>query len=536
MRRRRFLTDDPPVERHESPVTAKDAPPPTHAWTTEQQAICQWFAQSPGHLVVRARAGSGKTSTILEAIRHASEPDILLAAFNKRIATVLQTRVADLPHVQAMTLHALGFQAVRRVWKHVSVDADRAKQLTDAVCPVTVRDSTRWLITRLHTRAREVFPLVTKSEDLIPLALLADCAPDPRDEQEPSVDFVCDYAFRAMEQALIPALTVDFADMIYLPVRLGLVTPLYDLVVVDEAQDMNAAQLIIAQALLKPGGRFVLVGDDRQAIYGFRGADSDSLDRLKGVLGAQELTLTTTFRCGMTIVREAQRLVPDIKAWGRAANGTVASLTVDEMYDIVQPGDFILSRLNAPLVSVTMSLLRVGRRARIEGRDIGQTLAALVRRLSKFGRITAIRPWLLEVDAWENREVARAIAKHVLSKADLVADQAATLRVLAERATFVSDVQDRIAHLFNDQISADDYIICSSVHKAKGLEANRVFALRETFNLPVVCAFCGHRHYAKCPRCGCEDYTPLPSAAQEERNISYVAITRAKQSLYWVSA
>jgi len=90
--------------------------------------------------------------------------------------------------------------------------------------------------------------------------------------------------------------------------------PTYDLVVVDEAQDMTASQLQLAIQSCRKGGRIAIVGDDRQAIYSFRGADSKSLDRLKGILKAKELGLTTTYRCPKRVVEIASRYVPDFRA------------------------------------------------------------------------------------------------------------------------------------------------------------------------------------------------------------------------------
>jgi len=80
-------------------------------------------------------------------------------------------------------------------------------------------------------------------------------------------------ASKAVELAKQKSPLIDFADMIFLPVALKLIRPWFDMVVVDEAQDMTSAQLEIAVGACKRGGRVVIVGDDRQAIYGFRGAD-----------------------------------------------------------------------------------------------------------------------------------------------------------------------------------------------------------------------------------------------------------------------
>jgi len=64
-------------------------------WSAQQEAIFGWFGSAGGNLVVRARAGTGKTTTILEGIGRAPEGKILLCAFNKRIAEELQTKVRN---------------------------------------------------------------------------------------------------------------------------------------------------------------------------------------------------------------------------------------------------------------------------------------------------------------------------------------------------------------------------------------------------------------------------------------------------------
>jgi superfamily I DNA/RNA helicase len=84
------------------------------------------------------------------------------------------------------------------------------------------------------------------------------------------------------------------------------------------------------------------------------------------------------------------------------------------------------------------------------------------------------------------------------------------LSELAQNAISVSDFSARIEALFSDTLGTKDVIMCSSVHRAKGLEADRVFVLRDTLY----------------PR----------GVTREEENIEYVAITRAKNELVWVAA
>ena len=97
------------------------AAPSDCVWSAQQNAIFRWFKEGEGNLVVEARAGTGKTTTIIEAVKSAPEKTILLAAFNKRIKEELESRITSSPHIEAKTLHAIGFMLVREYWPGVRV-------------------------------------------------------------------------------------------------------------------------------------------------------------------------------------------------------------------------------------------------------------------------------------------------------------------------------------------------------------------------------------------------------------------------------
>lgn len=484
-------------------------------WSAQQEDIFKEFETGKNNVVVRARAGTGKTTTIIEGVNRAPEGKILLAAFNKRIADELKLRLKN-PAAEAKTLHAIGFGCVVRFWEKLSVCSrnERADALAEKVCGVKVPDSIKKLVSKLHTKGREIRPHAREASELLELAYTFDCEPDEQWEgSQFTVEFVCQKAVEAMELAATvkPVDTgIDFADMIYLPVRNGWLQKRYDLVVVDEAQDMTVAQLEIAQGVCR--GRVVVVGDDRQAIYSFRGADSNSLDRLKRELNAKEFGLNITYRCGRVITEAAARLVPDFQAGPSNPEGCIETLHIEKLKDSVALGDFVLSRLNAPLVELAMSLLRNGKRARIAGRDIGAGLRALIRKLAKGPAAHSIPAFLTKLSAWEKKEVTRWTAADRPDRVDSVRDRAAMLTDLAANARSVRDVEDRIEALFTDDgLGQAGVITCSSVHRAKGLEAERVFVLMDTLY-------------------------PRNNYDIEEQNIEYVAITRAKQTLVLVSS
>lgn len=508
-------------------------------WSEQQESIFTFFTSTEDHLVVRARAGTGKTTTIVEAVLRwlavNSGKTVVVCAFNTRIAEELRRKFGtvfgvtltgkDLERailargVEVKTLHAVGFACCRMYRDNLKIEdvkkvaVARKDALAQRVCGRTAPDTIVRLVAKLHTLGRETKPHAMQVGDLTPTAILHDCEPD---EQFARMGYGLDYVERKALEAMELAAdvqsgdTIDFSDMIFLPCRNGWLSKQWNLGVVDEAQDMTEAQLEIA---LGCSGRMVIVGDNCQAIYGFRGADSDSLDRLKAELGASELGLTTTYRCGRAIVALAQTWVPDFAAGAANPEGSITELNTKKLTAAAGPGDFILSRTNAPLVATAMSLLRAGKRTRVAGREIGKGLVAILRKL----KARSVPELLARIETWAAREIHRQEVKltgtvngkraAVQSKIEMIQDQADMLSSLADGARNVDEVIDRAEALFaDDGLGAAGVITCSSVHRAKGLEADRVFVLRDT----------------------------LRETTQEERNICYVAVTRAKQSLVWV--
>lgn len=492
----------------------------SRTWSAQQDAIFGFVLHALGHLVVIARAGCGKTTTIVEAVIRwlAVNPGrrVTVCAFNKKIEQELVTRFVGRP-VTVKTLHAIGLACVKRYWPTVRINdpkkdpVSRKDDLTQRVCGNRVPDTIKRLVSKLHTMAREIHPHAVRGSELLDLALDKECVPDDEWASEGyDIDYVCARAVEAMKLAEEKPIKtgIDFADMIFLPVRMRWLHATEDLVVVDEAQDMTNAKLEIARGICK--GRMILVGDDRQAIYEFLGATADGLFRMAEALQATRLNLTVTYRCGTSIVARATELVPDFEAGPNNPEGSVSALSVGQLADTAELGDFILSRVNAPLVATAMTLLRAGKRARVAGKDIGDDLLKLVKRIGRSAR--SVPEFLGALSGWTTQQVNRAKAagrspeatEHMIGS---ILDQADMLRNLADDARSVGEIGERIEALFTDNgLGAAGVITLSSVHKAKGLEADRVFILADT----------------------------LREHTTEEMNIQYVAITRAKRTLVMV--
>jgi superfamily I DNA/RNA helicase len=486
-------------------------------WSEQQQAIFNWFAEGRGNLVVRARAGTGKTTTIVEGVRHAHvghgvRGKSLVAAFNKKIAEELTGRIND-PAVEVKTLHGLGFGLVRRQWQGVRLDEEKGQRVAEKACGEQAPAPFVTLCKRLVAVAKGAAPFATEDQ-LLDLALDFDLVPDDHWQKAGwTVRGLAEAAHRALELATKNDGAIDFDDMVYLPVRLRWSVELYDLVVIDEAQDMNASQIALALGAVRRRGRVCVVGDDRQAIYGFRGADSGSLDRLKTELRAAELGLTITYRCPRLVVEHAARIVPDYTAAPNAPEGIVRNLDARQLYDDAKEGDFVLSRKNAELVKACLGFLRRGVRAKIEGRDVGKSLAAVLKRARNPATIPDFLRWLAQWQTTETDRLYATATPAALRRVATIEDQAECLRALAEGLTTPRELEARVASMFEDTAGkgGSNFVLCSSVHRAKGLERPRVYVLTATL------------------------YPGKGSRANvEEQNIEYVAVTRAQEELVLV--
>jgi hypothetical protein len=281
-------------------------------------------------------------------------------------------------------------------------------------------------------------------------------------------------------------------------------------VLVHNCQDLNPCQHELVMRLA-PQARVVVVGDDRQAIYGWRGADHQSLDTLRDRLAVgmtvAEKRLTVTRRCPQAVVRLAQAIVPDLDHLRDAPEGSVGAVPDDRWMEEARPGDMVLCRTNGPLVSACFQLLRDNRRAFVRGRDIGKGLLALIARLRK----REVRDLVVAASSHLAREVERANAlPNPGPVIQAVQDKVSCLLAMCEGADTVDEVRHRVCTLFSD-LSEDNAVLLSSVHRAKGLERDHVIILRPEL-LP-------------------GPWAKRPADQLQELNLAYVAATRARERL-----
>lgn len=465
-------------------------------------------------LVVLARAGTGKTTTMVEAVirfcRANPRAKVLTCAFNKRNATELDAKLRDAgldwKSASARTLNSVGLATVKKEFgKGVQVDGRKGKRIAKAVAEdfaKSVEDPNE-IPSGLHAKVAKLATMakITLTDPRVEAAMVMLCNRYCIADGQWEVATLVRLAGEAMERAKAERGVVDFDDQLWFPHVFRIQPWKHDLVIVDEAQDMNASQLELARKSVKRGGRLVAVGDDRQAIYGWRGADSDFLTRMVEELGAITLPLPRTYRCGHAIVAEARAIVPDYEAAPTNAAGSVRSIkSKDRIVDEVRPGDFVISRANAPLLPLCLELLKRRVPATIQGRDIMGQLMGIVER-SECETTDCLLAYLDEYEADERAKLLKADADDDVLEA--LSDRVACLRVLAPEHVLCSDLLAHLDRVFTDRDDASK-VTLSSAHRSKGLERDRVFLIAETFR----------------------------SGGQED-NIRYVAITRAKTELIY---
>ena len=168
---------------------------------------------------------------------------------------------------------------------------------------------------------------------------------------------------------------------------------------------------------------------------------------------------------------------------------------------------------DTPEVEACMALIRQGKAATVRGRDIGKGLINLTAKIAKRRNlkgktmVESLQSYRIEMDARMSHPKQEKQRQSMLDKID-------TLIVLIEEANDWAKLRTKIESIFSESEGGKNVILCSTVHKAKGLEATNVFIVRP-------------------------ELMPFPYATREweqeqEMHLKYVAITRARINLNWV--
>ena len=367
-----------------------------------QKRILDFIKNENGNLLVDAKAGSGKTSTLVliadEIIKQNKK--CLFLAFNKSIVEELKTKIIS-DNCQIKTLHSLGLSFLRsflykKHGENYVIDIDQhdemIKQEVEKLFEVYCRQDFNIANAEMGSDDRDdlYYNLLREVASMVNYSRLYNCnyhEPEQLYDLAPKLCWYLkdyeDYGMKRFPEIVekvidgikesfenpvkdetdIPHYRVTYTDMIYFPCLYKMRPPFslrtfLDYVLIDETQDLSVLQQMFVKLFVGYNTRMIAVGDEKQAIYGFAGADTKSIKNLKKNFDLTELPLNICYRCPKNVIKLAQDIVPSID-WNhkREDDGIVEFIDDSNLKDKLQAGDVILARRNNDLVRLYKKLV-----------------------------------------------------------------------------------------------------------------------------------------------------------------------------------
>jgi superfamily I DNA/RNA helicase len=512
-----------------------------------QKDIFKFILEDNKNGLISAVAGSGKTTTLIKALEIIPEgKSVLFMAFNKSISDEISKRVPKNKFIDVKTVHSYGNSLLssyieteiepdkyRLVYKNVinflsGKDLDSIKKYNfdqehisyiefirnftngKDLYDTNFRNNVNKLVnlSRLHFIDFDTFSI-----GISELKMIAN------QNSIESNDYECEVSWYISKLGMYDNKIIDYTDMVFLPNLFKFDVPKYDFVFIDECQDLNTCQrLLMLQAMKPETGRFIAVGDPKQSIYAFAGADSESYKKLRQLPNTKELPLSVTYRCGKEIINQVKHINPLIKPYTKNGVGEVIE---SFSYLDIEDGDMVLCRNTFPIVSLCINLLCKGRKAYIIGSDIGLSLKNMIKNCEKRTEKFSMENVISRLNHEVEKMIEKIKVKNGISTRE--ASEETTIMLFREKIQIIQalseDIEDPLVVMGKiDKIFSDNNqqgVCLSNIHKSKGLESNRVFIL--------------HRELMPSRR------ATLPWEIEQENNLIYVAYTRAKKTLGFIT-
>lgn len=488
-----------------------------------QKIIFEFITKGSGNAVINAKAGSGKTTTLVEAMKLLPVKEkALFVAFNKAIANELETRVKDLKNVSVKTYHSLGYAIFRENYGNRS-------EIQEYKYTAYINRNIMNLSPNCESLGRKNFKLYKQNLKQLVDFVRYNLAQSPEEVAELCVKYGIEIVFDECE--VVPKIldwgksnieSIDYTDMVWICVENQLETRKikFDYIFIDEAQDSSIMQQALIKKCFKRGTRFVAIGDEYQCINSFAGADSEAFNKFKKEANTTLLKLPISYRCPIKVieyVREATGVDMEI-----APNAIEGDIKYDVSPYAPTSGDMVLCRNTAHLVKLYMKYVKINKKAYLKGRSIAESFKTYIENTDKerlsvdmiedgvfprlYERLFDTIVMMMERDGLDFED---AINTRVIM--DMI-DTIKALESLAEGIVWTKDLLKKIDVIFTDD--EEDGVCLSTIHKAKGLEADNVFIL-------------------------CDSLMPSKFATKKweiesEQNLIYVALTRPKKCLHYI--
>lgn len=468
--------------------------------TDEQKPFYDFIINNPNkHVRMDSTAGSGKSFINMIAAKglkntYPADSNIY-GCFNKPIQLefVPKAYVDDYKVCEVSTLNSLGNRMVSKLARSMGLipmlRTNKTWMIVDGIIPDELGDKRNMVVGEIkkYIDYCKCFMMEGTNEDIEYLSDRFDL-----DIQEGYPHWIRRGLEMSMDYRDGNKFLYDFNDQIWLPVIHGMKFEKIDNFLIDEAQDLNISQHHFIREYVEAGARVIIVGDYKQAIYGWRGADINSMSNLAELIGgAQEFTMETTFRNPISHVEYINKRLPDYphKARPNAIQGEILDMNKDEIVADARPNSLMISLTNAPLVGYAFRLMKAGKPAYIVGRDFGASIIEFIESLDAKSIPDLIRKTedkiqmdinkIKEVAAKRGREPNADTLISLEDKHDAIVEIVSGVKKENKRAN-VGHVIDRIKSLFaetTDGGKPKDAIVLSTIHRGKGLESDDVYIL-----------------------------------------------------------
>lgn len=540
--------------------------------STYQQDILDFFLNNPqSNMLVNALAGSGKSTTACMLSEHSKTSDLYIA-FNASVVEEFKKKIKN-PKTKVMTMHSLAYSIMLYNVEQESKDSgekpkgfgsQRSKRTVnlDNFKPHKILDEE---ITKHYGRYIEFAKRGFLKDNYVNLynlcrLTLTDMSSN-KDVSRLIDDHVLflyygDEGYSAPDISEITSTlkildtksrqqfetqgVIDFTDMLWITFNKlkydNWEVPywaLYTNIYCDEVQDFSNIQLNFLKFIKRAKGRYVFIGDFHQAIYNFAGANAQAFNQIPKMFAPVEtFDLPICYRCAKSHLSRVNREygIP-ILPRDDAPMGFVKTIDKNKISEYAKAGDMVISRKNKWIAEVVLDLARNGTPIFIEDKEM---VGAIKRQIlsSKCTSVGTLEKFLQKVINNYNKKLFEIVSKkvqeggHEEERLEAVAetnskiDNTSFLLEILEgylenhsSSDSVSKFSDFVDKLLNTTPSPDCVRLCS-IHKAKGLEATNVFVLNEAkINF---------------------DFRNSKEQNVQEKNLSYIATTRAKEGLYLV--
>lgn len=540
--------------------------------STYQQDILDFFLNNPqSNMLVNALAGSGKSTTACMLSEHSKTSDLYIA-FNASVVEEFKKKIKN-PKTKVMTMHSLAYSIMFYNVEQESKDSgekpkgfgsQRSKRTVslDNFKPHKILDEE---ITKRYGRYIEFAKRVFLKDNYINLynlcrLTLTDMSSN-KDVSRLIDDHVLflyygDEGYSAPDISEITSTlkildtksrqqfetqgVIDFTDMLWITFNKlkydNWEVPywaLYTNIYVDECQDFSNIQLNFLKFIRRAKGRYIFIRDFHQAIYNFAGSNAQAFNQIPKMFAPIEsFDLPICYRCAKSHLSRVNREygIP-ILPCDDAPMGFVKTIDKSKISEYAKAGDMVISRKNKWTAEVVLDLARNGTPIFIEDKEM---VGAIKRQIlsSKCTSVGTLEKFLQKVISNYNKKLFEIVSKNVreggheeerleaVAETNSKIDNTSFLLEILEgylenhaSSDSVSKFSNFIDKLLNTTPSPNCVRLCS-IHKAKGLEATNVFVLNEA-----------KINY---------DFRNSKEQNIQEKNLSYIATTRAKEGLYLV--